>query len=285
MTDLCILHDRTILHLSGMDAATFLQGLITQDVQRTVNDGVAQLAVFLTPQGKVLYDFIIMPAPHEEGLWLDSARAALEPLTKQLQRYRLRSKVQWRVRDDLSIVVSAHHSHAPTDALCWFADPRHAALGWRGVVPLSLSSAWNAGDDAYEARRIACGVVEAHRDATGERFFPLELGYEALNAIDYRKGCYVGQEVTARTHYKGTLRKGIAIISAPTPITCDDPLIYVTGQERSCGELLSYHGTSGLALVRYDAWRHRRDTRAAMMLNNTPIEVRLPDWGTLPEES
>ncbi len=238
-----LLADRAVISVTGKDSQKFLQGLLTQDIKKA---GPLDLmySLMLTPQGKILYDFFILQLTAEEYL-LDCPASYIEQIIKAMQRYRLRSEVQL---EDVSARYGVYISVADEGLL---PDPRHSALGGRSIRPRNEEvdeSIWLQ----YHQQRIALGIVDYQLDLVPERFFPLELGME--QSISYDKGCYVGQEVTARTHYSGTIRKKLYPVVAYGQI---QPHQEVMQEERDIGKMLgsipSVEGSYyGLALLRSD---------------------------------
>ncbi|MFA8384574.1 MAG: folate-binding protein YgfZ [Pelagibaca sp.] len=233
--------DRTVFGISGTDARDFLQGLVTNDVAKLEHGLV--YAAMLTPQGKYRADFFLVPRGDEILLDVDSA---LAPGLKQaLTMYKLRSKVDITETD---IVVTRGLGDAPEGA---FADPRDPALGWRGYDG-------QPGDDSvdWDAVRVAAVVPQGGVELTPDSFI-LEMGFERLNGVDFRKGCYVGQEVTARMKHKTELRKGLAkvAVEGSAPVGTD-----ITVGDKPSGTLFTQAGGAGLAYLRFD--RADKDMRA-----------------------
>ena len=185
---------RTIWQISGADAESFLQGLVTNDVTR-LGDGLLYAAL-LTPQGKYVADFLLFR--RDGAIMLDVAAAHAEALVRKLAMYRLRADVTIS-KTDLKLFRGT--GTPPAGAM---RDPRHPALGWR----LYGTQEGDDGSD-FEAIRVAHCIPETGIELTQESYI-LEAGFERLGGVDFRKGCYVGQEVTARMHHKTTLRKGLS---------------------------------------------------------------------------
>ena len=244
MTD-PVLPPRHVLRITGSDRAKFLQGLVTNDVDRLTQGAV--WAAMLTPQGKYLADFFLVDAG--DAILLDVAQPLAAALTKRLSMYKLRADVQIA---DAGLAVTQGLGDPPAGAV---ADPRHPALGWRaygagptgGIDP----AAWNA-------LRVAHVVPETGVELLPDQSFILEYGFDRLNGVDFRKGCYVGQEVTARMRHKTELRKGLVRVAvtgaAPvgTPVTDD--------ADRAIGTLYTQADGFGLAHLRFD--RAQGDMRA-----------------------
>ncbi|WP_138934862.1 YgfZ/GcvT domain-containing protein [Roseovarius arcticus] len=224
---------RSIHQITGTAARDFLQGLVTNDVNKT-SEGLVYAAM-LTPQGKYLADFFLF---ERDGiLHLDVASDIAASLVQRLNMYRLRADVQIT---ETGLHVQQGTGRAPEGAL---SDPRHPALGWRLYGALQ-------GDDGtdWDAIRVAHCIPETGIELTPDTFI-LEAGFERLNGVDFRKGCYVGQEVAARMKHKTELRKGLATVAidgaAPvgTPITADG---------KPAGTLYTQSGNRGIAYLRLD---------------------------------
>lgn len=228
---------RAILQVSGEDRLRFLQGQVTQDMARVTRDGIAYGAM-LTPQGKLFADFLLVDAG--DSILIDVADGLADALAQRLSMFRLRSKVAITPVD---LPVSRGLGVAPEGAL---PDPRDAALGWR-LYGASVSQ----GDPIdWDALRIAARVPESGAELQPAESFILELDFERLNGVDFRKGCYVGQEVTARMHHKTELRRRLVIVALDTPVPVGTPILTETGKE--AGTVFTQAGGRGLALVRVD---------------------------------
>lgn len=257
--------DRAVLAVAGPDRATFLQGLVSNDVARAMQ-GEAIHAALLTPQGRFLHDFAI--APDGERLLLDTDAAGAEGLRKRLLAYRLRSRATveilagWGVA--LLLGAGARHAaglgEAPGACAAFeggvaLADPRLPELGVRLLLPPDALEAlprhgWPLRPpSAYEELRLALGVPDGARDMADGLL--MENGYDELRAIDWKKGCYVGQEVTARMRYRGLARKRLVPVRIEGPAPAPGSLVMLGGQE--AGEMRSSAGELGLALLRLDA--------------------------------
>jgi len=232
------LTDRAVIAVSGPEARVFLQGLVTNDVN-LVAQGNALYAALLTPQGKILFDFLI--AEGEGGLLLDCRREARDALVKRLSLYKLRAKVEIKPRDDLGVFAGIESG---------FADPRLPALGPRAIAPKGSVSS-QSGPEAYLAVRLDLGVPEGS-DFGSDRMFALDAGLDELRAVSFDKGCYVGQELTARMKHRGTARKRLIVVTTRDggPLPDGDTSVTANGQE--IGAITSTYGARGFALVRLD---------------------------------
>ena len=201
------LDGRSVILLSGEPARDFLQGLVTADVE-SLQTGAASNTALLTPQGKILFEFIVFAAGNNRFLIDCPAETAAE-LAKRLMFYRLRAKVDIAAEPEVAVVALWGGDEAPFGAA--FRDPRLAALGWRVILPkieleALLAEFETVGEAAYHAHRIAHGVAELGQDYESGAVFPHEADLDQLGGVDFSKGCYVGQEVVSRMHHRGTAR-------------------------------------------------------------------------------
>lgn len=243
----CIpLSGRSVLQVAAADSMTFLQSLITNDIHKATQDH-AIYACMLTPQGKFLFDFFI--CRHEEPFWLDCAASRIEDLKKRLAMYKLRSKVDISDISDRYEVIAS--SEPLPDAAVSFADPRTEKLGFRAIVPRGSIPQWIGTIEDYERLRISLRIPDGEKDLIPEKHFPLHFRMEEINAIDYNKGCYVGQEVTSRTKHLGVIRKSLYTVEGKGPLP---PIgTPITSEGRQVGELRSSIGNLGLALLEVEA--------------------------------
>jgi folate-binding protein YgfZ len=226
---------RRILKLSGADVTDFLQGLVTNDING-LETGLVYAAI-LTPQGKYLADFFLVPSA-DGAVLLDVADSHADMLVQRLNMYKLRA--------DVAISVADLHLHrgldgCPADG---FADPRHPELGWRAYRDTP------APDDTtdWAALQVAHLIPETGTDLTPDTFI-LEAGFERLSGVDFRKGCYVGQEVTARMKHKTELRKGLARVALSAPAS---PGTEIIANGKTAGQLHSVAGLTAIAYLRFD---------------------------------
>lgn len=234
--------DRQIARLDGRDALSFLQGLTSNDVLPLATAPGIVWTALLTPQGKYLADFFVVRLP--EGLLLIDIAASLAPATlRRLDLYRLRADVQIT---PVALHVQRGLGPPPPDALAdALADPRHPALGWRAW----RDAPGHAPAIDWDAIRVAHLIPESGIELIPEDSFILEAGFERLNGVDFRKGCYVGQEVTARMKHKTELRKGLArvVVEGWAP-----PGSEIAAGDRIVGRLFTQSGGHGIAHLRFD---------------------------------
>jgi folate-binding protein YgfZ len=286
------LDDRGLIKVGGPEAVPFLQGLISNDITK-VAPGRAIYAALLTPQGKFLHDFFISAA--DGGMMIECEADRRSDLFTRLRRYKLRSKVELAdVTEDWAVLVAwgegaaaAFGVAAEPGAAAGFGgglaytDPRHAGLGVRLLVPAGAKpdlppevSPGSHGD--YERLRLSLGIPSGPEELPVERAFLLESGFDELNGIDWHKGCYVGQEVTARTKYRGLLRRRLTPVTVEGAPPADDSRIMADG--RDAGELRAVRDGQGLAMIRLDALAEGKTLRCGDAI----VTPRIPDWWTLP---
>ena len=278
MAPACIsLSHRGVLALSGEDVHGFLQGLLSNDIE-PVRTGRAIYAALLTPQGKFLHD--VFALEREGTVYLDCEGDRLDDLAKRLKRYRLRAKIAiddtseaWAVEavpdgaEYFGLAEAGPGQTAPCGDGIAYIDPREGRFGVRLMRPVDAPTGLPEGDFAdYETLRYRLGAPDGSRDMPVEQAFLLESNFERLNGVDWEKGCYVGQEVTARTHYRGAVRRRL------TPVALDGPVapgarISVAG--RPVGEMRSSLNGTGLALLRLD----RIGDGAQLEADGTPLRV------------
>jgi folate-binding protein YgfZ len=236
--------DRALIEVTGEEARSFLQGIVTNDIRRL--DHGAVYAALLSPQGKYLFDFII--SERDGAILLDVKADRAEALAARLSLYRLRAKVAI-APSPLAVIVGLG-APAPEGAL---ADPRETALGWRLHTPdpaAALARLAPLDPADWHRLRIAHAVPETGIELLPEETYILEAGFERLGGVDFRKGCYVGQEVTARMKHKTELKKGlveVAVEGDPPP-----PGTPILAGERAAGTLFSVAEGRGLAHLRFD---------------------------------
>ena len=261
------LSDRAVIALEGGEARAFLQGLITNDLNRLA-PGSGLYAALLTPQGKILFDFLI--AEGDGAVLLDCASAMAEALVKRLTMYRLRAKIGIAIRPQLSVYAGL--SGRPAERAVTFADPRVTALGPRSIGALAEMPDYLEGPASYHAQRLTLGVPEGPDFKSGE-IFALDAGLEELHGVAFDKGCFVGQELTARMKHRGTAKKRILSIRAQQALPPAGEKIVAGDFE--IGEILSTYGLEGFAQIRLD----RLDqAKASLTAANMPVTVVTPEW-------
>ncbi len=228
--------DRRIIGINGADAVTFLQGLTSNDMRPLASgDGLVYTAL-LSPQGKYLADFFV--GRRGGQVFIDLPEALAEANLRRLNMYRLRADVQFA---PLDWAVTRGLGDAPMGAL---PDPRHPALGWR-----HYGAALATDPVDWDALRVAHLIPEVGSELIVDDSYILEMGFEALHGVDFRKGCYVGQEVTARMKHKTELRKGLARVRITGKADVGSEIL---AEGRSVGRLGTRAGDLALAWLRFD---------------------------------
>jgi folate-binding protein YgfZ len=247
-----LLAGRGVVEVKGPDARSFLQGLVTNDVERLA-EGEAVYAALLTPQGKIITDFFVASAG--EALLLDCAASAASDLAARLKKYKLRARVD--IADRASgLCVAALPVDAKVEGVANFADPRLAELGRRAIgggaqleAAVTSAGCQLAPEAGYERRRLALGVPDT-KDMPPETAFPLDCNFEELHGVDFKKGCYIGQELTARMKHRATARKRFLPVSGSSPLPAYGTVITLAGIP--IGEMKSSLDGLGLAVIRLD---------------------------------
>jgi folate-binding protein YgfZ len=289
-----LLPERGVLAVRGAEAVPFLQGLVSSDLNR-ISATQAGYGALLTPQGKFLFDFVMVQAGAE--LLLDTERTRVEQLQRRLTMYRLRSKVgledvseRFAVaavlgegpagRFDLPERVGACRPLGEGFALI---DPRLVQLGVRVLLPpdeigatLEKTRLARLELEAYEKMRLTLGVPDGSRDLLVERSTLLESGFEELHGVDFAKGCFVGQELTARMHYRGLVRKRLlpVVLKGPRP----EPGTIIRLDEREAGEMRSSIDGRGLALLRLDRIAEAEQAGTPLYAGATEVLPVKPKW-------
>ena len=241
--------NRIIFRLSGEGVQDWLSGLITNEI-----NGDATFAALLTPQGKIIADFFI----YKEGdaLLLDTPSKFAADLHKRLRMYRLRAPIEIE-ETDLTVKAVWDNDNAEG-----FTDPRHPTLGNRVIGPASSASGGN-----YNAHRLSLGVADSEWDFDSAKVFPADANMELMNGVDFKKGCFVGQEVVSRMKRMTTVKKRMRGIIFEGDAKAGDRIL---AGERVIGDVLSAHGKSGMAMIRLD---RLRDAETSLTLNGGSVQV------------
>jgi tRNA-modifying protein YgfZ len=278
-----LLPDRGVVKVSGEDARNFLNGLVTTDVTELA-PGLGRFGALLTPQGKIIVDFLITEAPsgHGGGFLIDCPRALAQGLADKLGFYKLRAKVAVENLSDSLGVLAAWDGDFTLKPDLSYADPRHPALGWRILIPEELKQkvADLIGADLvdsglYEAHRIASGAPRGGLDFMYGDAFPHETNMDRLHGIDFDKGCYVGQEVVSRMQHRGTARtRTVKVLLdgfAPEPGTA------ILAGDRQVGTIGSTAGQHGLALIRTDRVTNALEAGLALTAGGLGLRLAEPE--------
>ena len=286
------LPQRGLLTVAGEDRRAFLQGLISNDINKV--DGTRAIySGFLTAQGRYLHDFFV--AEIGNAFYLDCERDRLEDLRRRLSLYKLRAKVTLAAAPDMTVAAlfgpgtvpalglqEEPGSARPVESGVVFVDPRLVGLGARAIVPRDKVGAFAAmgfkvaSFDAYDALRLSLGVPDGSRDLPIEKALLLENGFDELNGVDWKKGCYVGQELTARMKYRALTRKRLTPvrIEGPAPL----PGTAVMLDEQEAGEMRSVHGTLGLALLRLEMIEQAEKDGKTLTAGSARVTPVKPAW-------
>ncbi len=273
--------DRAVLAVTGPDAETFLQNLITNDLGKLV-EKEALLSALLTPQGKINYEFFIVPI--ENGYVLDTAKGGVDELFKKLSLYKMRADIEIKQLKDSHMVIWFEGDVVPQSGVkLMFVDPRSAEMGRRAVVGLDqiahVSQGFVTGrEDDYLAKRLMLGVPEGGYDYVLGDTFPHEAGYDVLDGVDFEKGCYVGQEVVSRMQHRSNVRKRIVMVEGDenlppsgTEFSTDTSMIGILG---SCLD------KKGLALVRLDRAAKALAKGDEIMAEGVGVTLSIPPWAS-----
>lgn len=255
------LEDRQILEIRGNDRESFLQGLITNDVQLLQHQPIIY-SLMLSPQGKFQFDFFIIN--HGDTWLIDIDKTRSEIFLKRLQLFKLRSDVTIKMTDAWQVGGSLKKQNYPH---CYI-DPRLADLGYR-IYHQALN--FNDSQEIYEHHRLSLGVPDGAFEMIVDKSIPLEWGMDELGAIAWNKGCYMGQELTARSRYVGEIRKRAFPVqfSVSTTYNVGDK---ITASDKDVGELRATNGNIGIALLKLEA------LSSEMFINAHPINVLRPAW-------
>jgi tRNA-modifying protein YgfZ len=266
MHQLAPLPGRTVIAITGADRVAFLNGLVSNDVAAAA-PGHAVWAALLSPQGKYLADFFIYA--DGDRLLLECEATQRDTLVQKLSRFRLRSDVQVAPAD---LLVFAAWGGAMAVQGIVAADPRLPAAGWRILSESPLAA--TASFEDWDAHRLALGLPDGARDLDVDKTVLLEAGFDELNGVSWTKGCYMGQELTARTRYRGLLKRRLLPVLAEGAVPA--PGTKILAGAREVGEMRSGLGSRGLAVLRLDSL----DT--PLTAGDHPLRVEVPAWARLP---
>lgn len=282
---IAVLADRVLIRLAGPDTHHLLDRLVTSDVPKP-GSGETRFGALLTPQGKILFDFFLIAKPDDpDALWLDAPAAAKADLIKRLTFYRLRADVAIEDQSEAWCVVVAF-GDAPAVSSPGFAyvDPRLDALGWRALVPTeaaeALVTADGRGGDAadYHAHRIALAIPEGGADFAFGDAFPHDAGYDQYGAVNFHKGCFVGQEVVSRMEHRGSARRRVVKVAAADGAL--EESADVTAGGKPVGTLGTVSGGSSLAILRLDRAGDAAAAGVPILAGDTPVALTRPVWAS-----
>ncbi|KRB31965.1 MULTISPECIES: YgfZ/GcvT domain-containing protein [Mesorhizobium] len=267
-----LLKDRALISVSGPDAEHFLQNILTTDLD-TLGESEAKPGALLTPQGKILFDFLISRAG-ENAFRLECRADISDDFVRRLMLYRLRAKVEIAKSEQALVTVAWGKESIPSENdSTAVADTRFPGEG----VTRSYAGTEDAGDDdAWQTFRIAHGIVESGADYALGDAFPHDVLLDETGGVGFRKGCYVGQEVVSRMQHRGTARRRVLIVQASPPLPAAGTDLTVEG--RPVGTLGSSTGGTGLAIARIDRVKAALDAGLPILAGDVPVTVTIPAW-------
>ena len=270
------LADRGVVRVTGAEADDFLQNLVTSDIHRADGEACGYGAL-LSPQGKILFDFLVLRG--DGGFLFDLPRALAADFARRLGFYKLRAKVEIADLSSSRIVRAAWGGgDAPAHPGVVAGDARLPGLGWRIVTaaPAPLPGWEDATLADYLGHRIALGLPEGGADFAYGEAYPHDAGLDRLGGVDFKKGCYIGQEVVSRMEHRGSGRRRIVSVAASTPLPAAGTEITAGG--RPLGTLGSSAGNAGLALVRLDRAAKARADGLPILAGEVPVVLAIPAW-------
>lgn len=294
------LSDRAVVSVSGVEATDFLHRLLTINV-KTLPPHKLSYGALLTPQGKVLFDFLLQKRVGPEGalFYIDLPSGDSEELIERLSFYRLHARVNflnhseslkvfafWKAEDESGAIVSEASESSKEEGRVFplpgaaLQDPRLPSLGWRLIAADTESFAQSPALrqvplSAYHTHRIHFSVPESAQDFSYEEIFPHHAWMDVFRGIDFKKGCYVGQEVVARMAHKHAIRRRFLSITSSHPLSQGMPII---AQGHVIGKMGSIADTKGLALLRLDHWRNAIESGHDLTCGEIPITAAFPEW-------
>jgi len=284
--------DRAILRLDGPDASSFLQDLISLDINEVTHDQ-AGFAALLTPQGKILFDFFLVQT--EDGFLIDCDKVHAAALLKRLKMYKLRAAITLNnVSEDYVIFAAITKDEFVDSDMVIFKDPRHPQMGYRLFLPSSLYDSSNSHKifknipeekiETYREHALHLSITSIGEGLNPEQAFLLDVNYDALGAVSYKKGCFIGQEVSSRMKRKGQIRRRTLTISGPGITELDtnpgddhvlNPIKIMAG-DTSLGSLLAKEGDIGAALIRMDHFSNADPSQ--ITLNGHSVTITIPEY-------
>ncbi len=263
-----ILRDRAVVEVAGKDKTSFLQGIITNDIN-LLESKKCLFSLILTPQGKFLYEVFLFLS--EEGdLYMDCFSEKAEELIAYLSKYKLRADVEFLLNKKLKIYWSKdNHQH-----LCEYVDPRMTDVGYRGVIEQEeVMRDYNG----YNEVLCELSIPNCHYDMNPEKSFPLEYGMDHLNAISFTKGCFIGQELTARMKHRMVVRKSLyKVVFDSADLKIEDPIIYHNGQK--LGEIIAKEGKFAIAKLRDEEYEAAKQDSDSFSVDNHRVMIEIPKW-------
>lgn len=276
----CLLPERALIRLTGEDATHYLQNILTCDMKK-VDEVGAGYGALLTPQGKILFDFLMVKL--DEGYLLDSPKETAADLQKRLTFYKLRSKVELEALEDWAVAASFSGDDISVDDTMSVPDPRLGALGQRHYGSaatlaelLAKAGASEAAHDLYTAHRVSLGVPESLVEFEYSSVFPHDVDMDQLNGVSFTKGCYVGQEVVARMHHRGGVRKRTILVKSQDALP--EPGTPILADNTKLGQLGSRTDATGIAVIRIDKAKSAMDKGLQLTCGDIPVTLEIPEW-------
>lgn len=280
-----LLPDRGVLKVSGPEARALLDRLITSSIEG-LKPGEARFAALLTPQGKIIADFIVTEADEADGggFLIDCPRALAAELTTKLNFYKLRAKATVEnLSTGLAVLAVWDGAPKPSDHGLAYPDPRLPALGFRVIVPADAADkliiefgATKSDENGYERHRIALGIPRGGHDFVYGDAYPHETDMDQLGGIDFAKGCYVGQEVVSRVEHRSTARARVVPVRYAEH--APQPGISISANGKNVGSLGSVASGNGLALLRLDRVEDAMKNGATLEAGGIALTLHKPDW-------
>ena len=266
----CLLDDRAIIAVSGEDAETLLNRLVTNSMLGMA-PGSARYAALLSPQGKLEHDFIV--AKHDGAFWIDCVREQASALVRKLNMFRLRSKATIAVREDLAVAASWGGALMAAPGFV-YRDPRHDGLGYRIIAETPALDGFSRDVASYDAHRIALGVPKGGVDFVYGDTFVHDANLDLLHGVDFDKGCYVGQEVVSRVHHRKSARKRVVKVH----FYGDPPEAgaSLTAGTVNVGQITSLAAREGLATARTDRLADAEAASMPVTANETLVGIVMP---------
>lgn len=289
---IALLPERSLVEIKGPDSTQFLQGLITNDIERA-KDGAGLFAGLLSPQGKILFDFFLAPSPSGDGFLIDVLASHAAALVKRLGLYKLRASVAIADRSAELAVAALWGAEEPprldiADGVL-FVDPRLAGLGWRLLAPRDPLVALTRRQDLrpasaadYDAHRLTLLAPEGGKDYAFGDAYPHEACYDQLQGVDFKKGCYVGQEIVARMEFRRTARTRLAAVETASGRGLPAQGSELRAGDAILGRLGSAAGSRGLALIRVDRAEEALAKGLTITAGAEPVLLKRPPWARYP---
>ncbi|RFC69129.1 MULTISPECIES: YgfZ/GcvT domain-containing protein [Mesorhizobium] len=283
-----ILEDRALIEVSGPDAEHFLQNVLTTDLD-SLPAGVARPGALLTPQGKILFDYLVFRRGND-GLVLDCRADIAADFAKRLTFYRLRAKAVIEVKNQDVAVIWGENESGSSDSdsstsqidSTWVRDARFKATKVERAYGASVAATGTLQD--WTRLRIENGIVESGTDYELSDAFPHDVLFDQIDGVGFRKGCYIGQEVVSRMQHRGTARRRVLIAAGESALT---PGAEITASGKPVGKLGSVAGARGLAIARIDRVKAAMDEGTPLLADGVTVRLAIPEWAgfTFPHDA